>query len=45
MSVVHHVLEGEAPPKAVFELITSPDGLASWRTTAVESGWAEPGAV
>ncbi len=45
MSVVHHVLEVEAPPKAVFELITSPDGLASWRTTAVESGWAEPGAV
>jgi|GEM_PF-205491 uncharacterized protein (DUF1330 family)/uncharacterized protein YndB with AHSA1/START domain len=45
MSVVHHLLEVEAPPKAVFELITTTDGLASWWTTAVEGGRAEPGAV
>ncbi len=45
MSLVHHLLDVEAPSESVFEAISTSEGLASWWTTAVEGGPADLGSV
>ncbi len=33
MPAIHHLFTVEAPAKAVFEMLTSPDGLCQWWTS------------
>ena len=43
MRTIHHVLDIEASPEAVWGALTTADGLAGWWSTQVETGQATVG--
>lgn len=45
MKTIHHVVDVAAPASAVFEAITTRNGLAGWWSTQVEVPAVEVGAV
>lgn len=45
MKTIHHVLDVAAAPNAVYDAVTTEDGLAGWWTTVVAVPRREVGAV
>jgi uncharacterized protein YndB with AHSA1/START domain len=43
MADIHHVVEVSAPPSAVFEAVSTPEGLAQWWAAGGGRGDPEPG--
>lgn len=45
MKTIHHVVDVPAGVEAVFDAVTTQEGLSGWWTTKVDVPAAEPGAV